>query len=130
MFSDSDIAKEFSMGADKLRYVVNQRIAPYFHKILKEEVSACSCCVIIFDESLNDVTQSSQMDVLVRFWDNSSNNVKVRFWDSSFLGHARHSDLLEHFNKSICTLNLSKMLQVSMDGPSVNIKFTEALSKR
>ena len=72
------------MGVDKLWYVVNQRIAPYFHNILKEQVSACDCYVITFDESLNDVTQSSQMDVLVRFWDNSSNTVKVRFWDKTF----------------------------------------------
>ena len=28
--------------------------------------------VVLFDESLNDVVQSKQMDVLVRFWDGTN----------------------------------------------------------
>ena len=51
----------------------------------------------------------------------------VRYWTSSFLGHSTHSDLLKHFNESLSGLHLSRMLQVSMDGPAVNWKFFDAL---
>jgi hypothetical protein len=127
MFPDSQIVKLFSMGPDKLRYVVNHGLAPYFHQILKEELSKTDCYVVIFDESMNDVTQNCEMDLLVRYWDNDDNKVKVRFWGSRFLGHATHTDLLENFNDAVSSLNLTKMLQVSMDGPKVNHKYFNAL---
>ena len=39
MFSDSQIAKIFTLGADKTRYITNHRIAPYFYEILKANVN-------------------------------------------------------------------------------------------
>ena len=44
-------------------------------------------------------------------------------WDSSFMGHCTSHDLKNRFNKSISDLNLNKIIQVSMDGTSVNLKF-------
>ena len=48
--------------------------------------------------------------------------VEVRYWDSSFMGHCTSHDLKNHFNERISDLNLNKILQVSMDGPSINLK--------
>ena len=48
--------------------------------------------------------------------------VEVRYWDSSFMGHCTSHDLKNHFNERISELNLNKILQVSMDGPSINLK--------
>ena len=45
------------------------------------------------------------------------------------MGHATHKDLLEGFNSSVSDLDLSKMIQLSMDGPNVNWKFARTLSK-
>ena len=45
------------------------------------------------------------------------------------LGHATHKDLLEGFNSSLSDLDLSKMIQLSMDGPNINWKFARTLSK-
>ena len=60
------------------------------------------------------------MDILIQYWD-SNDSVKVKYyWTSSFLVHSSHSNLLKHFNESLSGLDLSKMLQVSMDGPAVN----------
>ena len=67
------------------------------------------------------------MDLLVRYWNEEKMQVQVRYWDSAFLGHSTSHDLLNHFNEKICDLNLSKVLQVSMDGPSVNMKFHQNL---
>ena len=39
------------------------------------------------------------------------------------MGHCTSHDLKNHFNERISDLNLNKILQVSMDGPRVNLKF-------
>ena len=66
------------------------------------------------------------MDLLVRFWIEVSKQV-VRYLNSTFLGHSSALDILQHFNEETRVLNLSKMLQVSMDGPSTNMKFSKEL---
>ena len=45
------------------------------------------------------------------------------------MGHTTHKDLLEGFNSSVSDLDLSKITQLSMDGPNVNWKFARTLSK-
>ena len=66
------------------------------------------------------------MDILIWYWD-SNDSVKVKYWLPSFLRHSTYSDLLKHFNKSLSELDLSKMLQMSIDGPAVNWKFFDVL---
>ena len=128
MFPDSFIAKSFKMGPDKLRYAVNFGLAPYFKTVLEQQVKNSECISISFDESLNNVMQDSEMDIVVQYFDTSDNKVVVRYWDSSFLGHGTHLDILRHFNEATANLNPSKIFQVSMDGPSVNWKFLEKLT--
>ena len=43
--------------------------------------------------------------------------------------HTTNKDLLMEFNKSVDIINLSKIIQVSMDGPAVNLKFLQELVK-
>ena len=129
MFPDSNIAKLFSLGPDKLRYMCNYGLAPYFSQLLKEEVQKSEMYIISFDESLNDATQSCQMDLIVKYWDNTEQKTKARYWNTSYLGHSAHTDLLEHFNKNLDCLDSSKMIQISMDGPSVNHKFLKGVVK-
>ena len=69
------------------------------------------------------------MDFLLRYWDNHDQQVKVRYWDSKFLTHTTNKDLLMEFNNSVDIINLSKRIQVYMDGPSVNLKFLQELVK-
>ena len=123
MFPDSTIAKSFTLGRQKMAYVTSHGLATNFKEILKDRVmTSDSCFVISFDESLNNVTQKSEMDLLIRYWDTVDQEVKVRFWDVKFLGHATHQDLLATFNEATGSLNMSKMIQLSMDGPAVNVK--------
>ena len=79
--------------------------------------------MISFDESFNHKTQSCQMDLLIRFWNDSKYQVDVRYWDSAFLGHSTAKDLLHHFTDMINELDLLRMVQVSMDGPKVKSSF-------
>ena len=55
--------------------------------------------------------------------------MKGRYWDSTFLTHTINKDFLIEFNKSVDIINSSKIMQVSMDGPAVNLKFMQELVK-
>lgn len=94
MFPDSIIAKNYRMSASKLQYFVNFGLAPYFKGELIQGVNKSNFVSVGFDESLNSITQSCQMDLTVRYWD--VNKVQVRYYDSSFLGHTTANDLLSN----------------------------------
>ena len=126
VFPDSNIAKQYQMGPDKLKYVVNWGLAPYFKDLLIEDISKAKYLSVGFDESLNKITQSCQMDLMVRYWDVNNSKVQVCDWDSTFLGHSAANDLLQHFNDSVESINPSKIIHVSIDGPAVN-HFIKAL---
>ena len=72
------------MDPTKLRYFVNFRIAPYFKSILVENVKGSLCYIVSFDESLNEMTQSCEMDLLLRYCNEVDYKVKVRYYDSQF----------------------------------------------
>lgn len=67
------------------------------------------------------------MDLFVRFFDNNTNRVCTRYFNSIFLGHASAQHLLDGFNEGISYLSKQSILQVSMDGPRVNLKFWKLL---
>ena len=127
MFSDSEIAKSFSLGADKLRYVVNYGLAPYFHDVLEKKINCAPYFVAMCDESLNKVMQENQVDLLIRYWGESTNKVRVQFWDSQYLGRSAHLDLVTKFDSSVGSLSAEKMSQISMDGPHINVKFLKVV---
>ena len=61
------------------------------------------------------------MDFVVRFL--HGRRIATRYLKSSFLGHTRAKDILEHFKKGLEEFNATKILQISMDGPKTNLKF-------
>ena len=81
----------------------------------------------MFDESLNKTTQNSEMDLVIRYWNVDENKVESRHWNSSFLGHATHQDLFMHFETAFEDINVTKLVQVSMDGLGVNWLFPDLL---
>ena len=123
MFPDSNIARNFKCGETKSSYMITFGLGPHFLEQLKEKVKASSTgYVLLFDESFNAKNRLKQMDFHIRFWEN--NFVKTRYLTSEFLGHARSEDLFEKFDVVFSDFGLqkSKLLQLSMDGPSVNWK--------
>ena len=70
MFPDSTIASEFQLGPDKLKYLTNWGLAPFIREQLKGDLDKAEYITVSFDESLNEVTQTCQMDIVLRFWDN------------------------------------------------------------
>ena len=45
------------------------------------------------------------------------------------MGHGTASDLFAKFNEGLKSIDLTKLIQVSMDGPSVNWKFYKKVEK-
>ena len=97
MFPDSRIAKSFSLARTKSMHTVTHGLAPHFKSVLVSTLGKSDFHVYAFDESLNDVTQTCEMDLYVRFWESVSNRVETRYFGSSFLGHTTHQDLCSQF---------------------------------
>ncbi|KAG8175604.1 hypothetical protein JTE90_019416 [Oedothorax gibbosus] len=129
MFPDSTIAKQFALGERKCSYLISFGLAPHIKSMLLKSLGDADFFTILFDETLNKSNQRKQMDIHLRFWDSSENQVKTKYFDSAFMGHSTAGDLLKEFYTIVKSLNLSKLLQISMDGPSVNWSFYNALQK-
>ena len=78
MFSDSQIAKDFQMSQTKMTYIINFAIEPYFLEILISELKSCNYYSVSLHESINDIIQTCQMDVHVRYWNSSKDQICVR----------------------------------------------------
>ncbi len=126
MFPDSDIASSFQCGETKSSYLTVFGIAPFCNSLLMDRIrSLKDGCVLLSDECLNRKTQTKQMDIHLRFWDN--NAVVTCYFTSEFMGHATAEDMVEVFHKSIEGLNYKGLAQLSMDGPNVNFKFQDLI---
>ena len=69
------------------------------------------------------------MDLHVRFWDIENNCVATWYLNSKFLGKVAGQDVYEKFNECISEVDENKLLQVSSDGPNVNLAFLDLLNE-
>ena len=122
MFNDSAIAENFKCHRTKLTYLVNFGLAPYFSTELVEELNKAEHVVVMFYESYNSVIKANQMDIHIRFYSESSDRVVVRYFGSQFLMKGDAKTMQKHFSEQLSGINYSKVIQLSMDGPSVNLK--------
>ena len=76
MFPDSRIASQFSCGEKKCAYLICFGLAPHFKQLLKDVVKKEEAYVLMFDESLNSVCQSKQMDIHIRSWNQNEQEVE------------------------------------------------------
>ena len=77
MFPDSKIAQNVQLSTDKLKDICIFGMAPDFKDVLEEMLKKSDLYVICFDESLDDVRQTCQMDVLIRYFDSVDRKVKM-----------------------------------------------------
>ena len=97
--------------------------------LLIDSLKKSDCFVVCFNESLNDVLQSCEIDLLLRYFDFDDFTVKICYCDSRFFGHATHQYLVKQCNDGMKQLDVNKLLLIFMDGSSVNHKFLEEVSK-
>ena len=69
------------------------------------------------------------MDLHVPFLDIENNCVATRYFNSKFLGKAAARYIYRKFNECISELDEKNFLQVSSDGPKVNLVFLDLLNK-
>ena len=120
IFPDSQIASKFSLSKTECSYIINFGFSPYFIELLLSQIKASSFFVIFYDESLNKILRNEQMDCTIRLWNNETGVVCSRYFDSKFLLRPNSKNLFEKLLESTKSLDLSKLLQLSMDGPNVN----------
>ena len=130
MFSDSAIAHGFALSKTKCAYALNFGIAPYYRELLVAEVKLSPFYVLAYDESMNKVLQSEQMDCGLRFWDENEGIVKARYFDSKFLQRPNAQNLLDKLVEVTDVLGIDKILQLSMDGPRVNWNVLKMLQEK
>ncbi|XP_066936367.1 uncharacterized protein [Clytia hemisphaerica] len=123
------ITKDFSLGSTKLMYMTNFGLAPYFKTCLMDRIMASPCFVLSYDESLNAFNQKSEMDILIRYFDETDKLVKTRYFDSCFLGHATSADLKNNLDESVKKLDTNKLVQIGMDGPNVNLSLLKLVQE-
>jgi len=97
----------------------------FFATELKDKLHSTESFVVCFDELLNGVVQRGQMDLVIRYFDDRTNRVIANYLTSVFLGSATAVDLLSKFKEGIAGLPQNKLMQISMDGPSVNWSFLD-----
>ena len=102
--------------------MVNHGIAPYVKDIWRDDVRKSDWYVVSFDESINDTTHTSEIDICLCLLNDETNKVEDRYLDSEFLGHTTHQDLHDFLQEGLKLFDMEKMVQLSMYGPNVNLK--------
>ena len=73
----------FNMSKTKCSYYINFGLGIYFKDNLVKYIKLSPYFSVSFDESLNKISQSEQMDVHIRFWKDGL--VQTRYFDSQFM---------------------------------------------
>ena len=110
MFPDSRIASQFTCGEKKCAYLICFGLAPHFKQLLKDVVKKEEAYVLMFDESLNSVWQSKQMDIHIHSWNQDKHKVESRYYTLVFMGHGTADDMLSQFRSGIEGIPLKKSL--------------------
>ena len=106
-----------------MSYVTIFCLFPYFSAQLLDQAKECDWFVISFDETFNRVLHKEQMDVVIKFFCDTNGIAKTRYLSSQFMGRATAHDIQVNLQSALKDFDLRKLVQVSMDGPSTNIKF-------
>ena len=104
-------------------------IAPYVTDLLNDILKEVPFYSLSFDESYNRVLKKSQMDLLVRYWDDHADMVTTRYFGSTCLGKAAATDVYKEFKYVSEKIDVTKIVQVMSDGPYVNLLFLKLLNE-
>ena len=104
MFPDSTVEEKFSLGRAKASYIINYGLTKFIAHELEEKLKSTKSFVICFDESLNRVGRRGQVDLVVRYFDDGTNQVITKYLTSVFLVRATAADLIAKFKEGIAGL--------------------------
>lgn len=120
MFTDSQIAKDFSCGRKKLSYMISDGIGIHINKELKNEiVTSGNFYSLQIDESPISEKCVKQLDVNIRFFSENQQEIISHHLESFHIGSAKAQNLFEKLQDSLIGLPSDKLLNVFTDGPNV-----------
>ena len=83
---------------------------------LTDKTKLLDCFVLLYDGSLNKFMQAKQLDIHVRYFDDAQNAVSTSYLTSAILLQATAALMAEAFMEKCYSLNMTRMIQLSMDG--------------
>ena len=120
MFTYGKIVKSFQLSKTKCSYIVNFGLAPCFKDLLLKEIKASDSFRILFYECMNKVLQEEQMDVQIRYWNETAKLVDTQFFDFQFLRQPNVKYVFDCLITSLTDLPSERLLQLSMDSSNTN----------
>ena len=78
------LQNSFPVEELNLHLLLTMALLPISKELLTEYVNLSDGFVILFDENFNSVTQSSEMDIIIPYWDIQAQIVRVHYWGSEW----------------------------------------------
>ena len=122
MCQTDTVSSKFQIGRTKLQYVISHGLFYHFKQMNLGEILKSPFMSVLYDKSLNESIHKSEIDTHVQYWNEDEKKVTVRYWTSLFLGHTRCDDLVAAFHNGLNKLEVTNMIQISMDRPNTNLK--------
>ena len=85
----------------------------YIRESLSRYINQSPFCSHSFAESMNSLLQNCQMDVVIRYCDESDNVTQTRYLDSKFLNRPNAEELLSSTCESLTNLREDRLRQLS-----------------
>ena len=128
MFPDSEIAKSYSQGETKVKYVIQFGIVPFIKQLILGDIKGKPFS-FLFEETTTQQVKK-QFDAYIQYL-SSENQISNIYAGSCFVGHCSSDQLFDHFHHFIKELELNPklLLHLGMDGRNVNLKFQQDLVK-
>lgn len=118
MLLNSKIAKYFKISKTKLSYILFS-LAEYFPNNPINLAKQSPFFSLLFDKSHNQILNKLQMDLQIRFYDNTTGEAWSRYLDSRLVYQPNAVNLADNMTNSTKNLDSAKML-IEIDGPNVN----------
>ena len=110
----------FALSKTKCSYYFAYGLAPFYKKNLIADIKKSPYYTLLFDESMNRILQTEQMDACIRYWCVKSNMVKTRYLGSEFFNRPNAENIANSIDSAIKDLSKESLICIGMDGPNTN----------
>ena len=128
MFPDSNIAKAFSQGADKVRYMLQFGIAPIIRERILTDLKG-KLFSFRFDETTTSQIKK-QYDGYASYFSETFQRIVTSYLGTLFVGKCTANDIVKdlHLLMKKHDLDIDFIIGIRMDGQNVNLLFFKKLS--
>ena len=121
MFPDSLIAKNVSIGSEKMSYMLAYLVGPYFCQLTITEIMKTHSSLYILMKTVTAEVRI-QVDLLVCYWSETYHKVKVGYLPSVMFGHSKPEDVVKQMLDVLNKLAVHFKLMISLQMDSLNVK--------